>query len=445
MLSSLSQYGITWTFDKAYPVGQFVNGDYWVVGPVTITAISPAPSGGRNGSMVNPMPGQYQAYDDRQTYYSAALLRVPPYALAAGESLVSSQSLTSGDLTNGTYIDMQGYDVVRNNATWWATYTKSAAILTCVAEVPPVKAFRPPYVGPSKPYYLADNLQWGILPHLSIPTSTPSLMNYTRYFQRPWIDHQDIGYSRSMHPADNMPNYGQSLCGMVGDAALLLCLDYTDTQKQNLLAGLVQIGIDNYHTILLNPHLWYAAGGHGIGRKFPVLFAGLMLNQPEMLAARGYSSSEDMSTYYGSDRNPAQTLWTGWQDSGHPYAQNVLYVFQNPDNPNYCHENYTPAQWNLPPFPTDGMWPNKHEGYKRICALAFPGQTIAARILGLKSAWAHEAYFSFVDRWMYENETEPGGVIEQIAAAGWGSTGPTAGNAYSQFARDMYITHRPSY
>src|SRR5512146_1572656 len=40
---SVSQYGITWTFDKPAPVGQFVNGDWYVVGPVTVTAIDPKP------------------------------------------------------------------------------------------------------------------------------------------------------------------------------------------------------------------------------------------------------------------------------------------------------------------------------------------------------------------------------------------------------------------
>ena len=40
---SVSQYGITWTFDKPARVGQFVNGDWYVVGPVTVKAIDPKP------------------------------------------------------------------------------------------------------------------------------------------------------------------------------------------------------------------------------------------------------------------------------------------------------------------------------------------------------------------------------------------------------------------
>ncbi len=40
---SLSQHGMTWTFEKPARAGQFVNGDWYVVGPVTVKAIDPRP------------------------------------------------------------------------------------------------------------------------------------------------------------------------------------------------------------------------------------------------------------------------------------------------------------------------------------------------------------------------------------------------------------------
>src|ERR1035437_8629831 len=40
---SVSQYGITWTFEKPARVGQFITGDWYVVGPVTVKAIDPKP------------------------------------------------------------------------------------------------------------------------------------------------------------------------------------------------------------------------------------------------------------------------------------------------------------------------------------------------------------------------------------------------------------------
>ncbi len=38
----VSQHGVTWKFDREVPVGKFVNGDYYVVGPVTVVEIDPA-------------------------------------------------------------------------------------------------------------------------------------------------------------------------------------------------------------------------------------------------------------------------------------------------------------------------------------------------------------------------------------------------------------------
>src|SRR5690606_4751330 len=67
--TQISQFGITWTFDKEYPVGRFANDDWWVVGPVTIVGIDPpSTSGGRvtNGSMLDPDPR-----DSRQGYDSS--------------------------------------------------------------------------------------------------------------------------------------------------------------------------------------------------------------------------------------------------------------------------------------------------------------------------------------------------------------------------------------
>ena len=39
--NKVSHHGITWFFDDYYPVGRYVMGDWWVRGPVTITAITP--------------------------------------------------------------------------------------------------------------------------------------------------------------------------------------------------------------------------------------------------------------------------------------------------------------------------------------------------------------------------------------------------------------------
>ena len=455
--ATVSQYGITWTFDKKYPVGQFLTGDWWVVGPVTVTAISPAPEGGRHGSMVNPRPGldpaagEGQAYDDRIERYNAALLRKPPFSLKPNESLISTISILPPDLTNGVYLDLMGYDVVRQGGTWCATHVKSAAVLTCLAAPPPPNSFRPPYAGSTKTLHSADKLRTDLLPNVEPAPGAPALDKYARLFERPWIDHLGAA-SRSLHPAQNMPNYGREIATAVGEAGLLLCCNYPPEQKRPLLIGLIQVGLDNYGAVLANKHAWPSNGGHDIGRKFPILFAGLMLDNKEMLARDDYDVQEDIATYFGSD---GKHLWTGWQNSGHKYAADVMYSFMRDTKEDekghpLDYEHLPPTKWNDPPFAGRNMFPwDKYEPYRRLVAAAIIGQGLAARMLGLKQAWNHGAFFAYCDRWVYENDEPNRKALADAATAGkWGGNSapkdwyPFGGTASSKWMLAMYLKYR---
>ena len=481
----ITQHEITWTFDRAYPVGQFVNGDWWVVGPVTITGVSPAPQdynfGSLNnwgvkrvhGSMINPSPCSAinpqidapVAYDQRNACWNGQGQVSFPLSLQAGQSLVSTRSLLPEDYTNGQYLDVQNLNVANSS------YIKSAAILTALAAIPPADAFRPAYAGNNKQIFRASNINWELLPQLTSPpdySARPSLDYIKRVVQRPWIDHATNFMGRSMHPADNMPNYGREVCGQVGDIALTLVLDYSLAQKEPIAVGLIQIGIDTKAVVELSKDIWRVIAGQNFGRKFPVIFAGKMLSDPSF-AIPDAEYSEDC-TYFGNQPppvalEPSQELWTGWQHSGHSYASNVLYAFStgldNAGNP-WLHEHIPPAGWWNSPFPNNGnQYPGhnetlnidgKHEGYRRISTQGCVGQTIAARILALTALWNHPAYFAYMDRWMYENESTPGGVDSQIEDAGWDAIthSPSAGVAWGMsgslnFARMMYLHYRPLY
>ena len=115
---TIEQWGITWTFNQDlndeveaghYLYGQFVTGDYWVVGPATITGISPTSvtvdSGGawtKNGSMLNPTTNTKQGYDSRPSlsteFYDATknvALGVDvdhPFVISNGSRLISTIS-----------------------------------------------------------------------------------------------------------------------------------------------------------------------------------------------------------------------------------------------------------------------------------------------------------------------------------------------------------------
>ena len=98
----VSQYEFTWYFDHAYTVGQFANGDWWVIGPVTITNITPtyrvrdfydfttARTKGVvlkkiNGWQVNPTFQQKQGFDETLLEFDSTVVPALPYLAQSGQ------------------------------------------------------------------------------------------------------------------------------------------------------------------------------------------------------------------------------------------------------------------------------------------------------------------------------------------------------------------------
>jgi hypothetical protein len=163
--SSVSQYGITWQFDHSYTVGQFANGDWWVLGPVTITSITPAyrtrdfwdyttaKTKGVvfkkiNGWQVNPTSLGNQGFDETNFEFDSTLVPDLPYLALPGQSIVKAIS----DTNPAHRANTPGPDPVTGDPSpLW-----TAAVLTVVGAVPPDSGstvFRPPYVDANKPYY----------------------------------------------------------------------------------------------------------------------------------------------------------------------------------------------------------------------------------------------------------------------------------------------------
>src|SRR5258706_1599419 len=115
---SLSQFGITWTFEKPARAGQFINGDWYVVGPARIQSIDPKPLYGaeipeseldhmdkerkedqrvRNGFMLNPPAKRKVAYDSGvRNWFDPALLQKLPVSMKPGDALASTISMPKG-------------------------------------------------------------------------------------------------------------------------------------------------------------------------------------------------------------------------------------------------------------------------------------------------------------------------------------------------------------
>ena len=76
----------------------------------------------------------------------------------------------------------------------------------------------------------------------------------------------------------------------------------------------VQYGIDLLGIVRAGHPGWPAHAGHGSGRKWPILFAGVMLGDEEIQSFQAKYEArfgEDMQTMYGAGWNGAKALYTG--------------------------------------------------------------------------------------------------------------------------------------
>lgn len=395
----ISQHGITWTFDQPYTAGRFANGDWWVVGPVTILRISP-PSvevDGRvqHGSMLNPVSAGPQGYDSHAEYSYSADANVAfevspdqPLVLAPGSSLVSS--ITADEAGRWPQLD-------------------DAAVLTVLAAAPPEGSFRPPYSGPDKSVaFNADQLDYGLLDNLAPVAQTPALESVADDFQRPWIDHFPDWSTQKMAPANNMPNYGREIATAVGRAALMLHLDFSDEEKETLLIRLVQLGIDNYGVVASGGlNAWAPNGGHDQGRKWPILFAGLMLDDPDMKAIGARSGDYLYADGHGPGNPPDDYVHFG-EDGQTFYVRETAPGEYHYDCGGYTAEHVGMPEWGIrysrDPCTANVDW---SASYRGCCtANSFLGFVLAARIMNAMELWNHDALFDYQDRYM--DIQEPG-------------------------------------
>jgi len=280
MATSVTQHQITFTFDSDYTVGTYVNGDYYVVAPsgLTINSISPATTGTgatfRNGSMVNPTT-QEQAFDGRADSFNEGLAISFPYSASVGDSIIVATS-------NGEYIGTpdENYDSLGRSS------LETVAILTVVSTAPASTAFRPPYVGSSKPVHLVSDLNLSLLPGLSSSsvTNLPTLSDQIRRFERVQLDYIYNPAGQGIHPSQHMAAYGGYHVKSIGEAFSRLCLDDGEAALQDLAYGIVQYGIDLYYAMLNGSTVWPTNGGHNHGRKAPMVAAAILLENADMKA-----------------------------------------------------------------------------------------------------------------------------------------------------------------
>lgn len=429
----VSQYGVTWTFSEPRRVGRFVNGDWWVVGPAAVVRVTPTPGPApegevteikknqfgdaahqndrrmRNGSMIVINGSTRQGYDSRVKNYDPGLSVQFPRLLKPGESLISSISHTS--LPNNNF----AHKIMWSSEKKVGSVLRTAAVLTCLAEAPPEDAFRPSYAGTRKTIHRLGDVKWNRLPRLEAVGAVPNWKDFERYFQRPWIDHMSTWMIEATAPTENNPHYGREVARLVSMAGLMLQLDVPRAKKEKLLVGFVQLGID-LSGLCQAGMKWNLGGGHTSGRKWPIVFAGIVLGDREMLDFPATAVfHEDAQTYYGK----------GW------FGQTALWQM-------VIHHGKAPTYEERPPEEWSGM-DKRSESYRLCCnGTAWIGSALAARHMNAMKAWNHDAYFDYCDRWMrqddpfaarrgkYKRPSHEGRTLDPWVTAMWRKHRPTA-------------------
>lgn len=406
--TSLTKDGITWTFSAAVPVGQFVNGDYYVVGPVTITSITPQPTTSSpymNGSVKNlPTSNQKSGFDsrlndgtDESWWFDATLRSYPPITLSPGDALVSSISLAT----------IHSVPEVMRASDMSVSPVASMSVLTVLSSAPPSDAFRPSYCDRKQTIYRAGNLQRNLLPSLAPPnpSSTPTLAQYEALYRQPWVDTNPFLFDA---PADYMPSYGQHIAFADSYAGLLLMLNFPAAQKVNLTNYLVQYGIDLYGCVQAG-YGWPAFGGHRSGRKFPIIFAGTLFNDSGMKnVSANYPDQfgEDMQTLYIKNLPPAGTYQQAWQGATVIYGGHYgVHTDGTPVSAGLYgpYEQLQPSSWPILTPPGEQLG----EAYRRCCtSVSWVGEALAIHLMQGESAWNYPPFFDYVYRWMTEDDTQ---------------------------------------
>jgi len=373
MASSVSQHGITWEFDREYQVGRFITGDYWVIGPVTITYITrPNNNPERDGSMVNPMPGgsgTHHGFDGRWGQYRDALnvANHLPLDVVPDSSLVSK---ISGE----------------------GNHMLDSAVLTVLEAAPSPTAFRPPYSGDRKIIHDWKDVDLSPLLNLPLVPSVDSsrIQSAKNAHSRPWVAlyawWQGI---QQLIPRNNMRSYGRDIASRGNDTAMMLLLDIPKSDKEEMAKGFIQTGIDIHENMINGWRGGGVGGGLSHGFKLPQLLAGLLLNSTEMKEFHINNPTRD----YSMEDSQIEYLTQEIRDL--TYERNAEYPGYFDDVPLGTPvwiergRNWATTNWIQVP---GGL------SYMVCCTTnATVGAALVVRLLGIENLWNYDVFLEWVD------------------------------------------------
>lgn len=297
--SSVTQYGITYTFSETQAVAQYPTGDWRVLGPVSITSITPASTQASgvylddpaawgpswvHGATRNPgnrswTPGGLIATNKGNQ--SQGLNQVPSITGYGGTPYSHSANQDPGatgvplDVSTGTVMKFVSRDGQGGRgAPYKATRPGGLdmAVLTVVDDLGAANALRPGVpAADTSHHFIESDWDLSIFNNFAKPSAAPTAAAAIAAVQRAFaLQFTDSVNSENAHAYNNHPSYGREIAKSVHTTALALHCDYTSAEKIAMLNGLYGLAIDTHERMIEGGDCQVPSGG-GNGWKKSVL------------------------------------------------------------------------------------------------------------------------------------------------------------------------------
>ncbi len=417
--------GVTYHFSNPVEVGYYWNGDIFVVnngGDIIIESITPESnplSEGRvlNGAVLQPDNDSFTAFDSSgQPSYYRDYSNFESYNVdpgKTGQPLVISYSEYPEGASLVKGVSLEDLSDSRDRSV-----IEEFSVLTVVKDVPPENAFRPPVSGTDKvSHYTTDDLDFSKLQNVEILENQADISEFDLYTTATfasWTTSADP--ARYTHPNKYHDGYGDYQMDAMVNAFLALHSNYSDAEKADLYAALVQTGLDYAGTVQAG-EVWKPDGGHSNQIKPFVVLAAVGLNS-EALAAVADPSTNG----YSEDKQ------FGYVDEALIGADILEY---GGNKVSKVGMEYQDAQLGTPEWfireGGDRADPSLDAAYRWINSDNLPITALVMEMLGNgegRETWNNEAYFDYADRVqniydieVYEGHHRPAAAWEEFIDA----------------------------